>query len=28
MGLRGTLQLMQDKDDILFRVGRQSIMNN
>ena len=30
MGLRVTLQLMQDKDDILFRVGgqRQSIMNN
>ena len=28
MGLRGTLQLMQDKDDILFRVGRPTIKNN
>jgi hypothetical protein len=28
MGLRGTLQLMQDKDDILFGVGRPATKHN
>jgi hypothetical protein len=28
MGLNGTLQLMQDKDDILFRVGLPTTKHN